>query len=35
VVMANAAPDLHAAGLERTSSNDEAGLAAAIRRFAL
>ncbi len=35
VVMANAAPDLHAAGLERTSSNDEAGLAVAIRRFAL
>jgi Cof subfamily protein (haloacid dehalogenase superfamily) len=35
VVMANAAPDLHAAGLERTSSNDEAGLGAAIRRFAL
>ena len=35
VVMANAAPALHVAGLERTSSNDEAGLAAAIRRFAL
>jgi Cof subfamily protein (haloacid dehalogenase superfamily) len=35
VVMANAAPGLHAAGFERTTSNDEAGLAAAIRRFAL
>ena len=35
VVMGNAAPDLHAAGFERTSSNDEAGLALAIRRFAL
>jgi Cof subfamily protein (haloacid dehalogenase superfamily) len=35
VVMANAAPDLYVAGLERTTSNDEAGLAAAIRRFAL
>jgi Cof subfamily protein (haloacid dehalogenase superfamily) len=35
VVMANAAPDLHDAGFERTTSHDEAGLAAAIRRFAL
>jgi Cof subfamily protein (haloacid dehalogenase superfamily) len=35
VVMANAAPNLHTAGFQRTSSNDEAGLAAAIRRFAL
>lgn len=35
VVMANAAADLHTDGLERTTSNDEAGLAAAIRRFAL
>lgn len=35
VVMANAAPGLWAAGLERTGTNDEAGLAEAIRRFAL
>ena len=35
VVMANAAPGLHAPGLEQTTSNDDAGLAAAIRRFAL
>jgi Cof subfamily protein (haloacid dehalogenase superfamily) len=35
VVMANAAPGLHTAGLEHTTSNDQAGLAAAIRRFAL
>jgi Cof subfamily protein (haloacid dehalogenase superfamily) len=35
VVMANAAPGLHACGLEQTTSNDDAGLAAAIRRFAL
>jgi Cof subfamily protein (haloacid dehalogenase superfamily) len=35
VVMANAAPDLHTTGLERTGSNDDAGLALAIRRFAL
>ena len=35
VVMGNAAPDLHVEGLERTTSNDDAGLAAAIRRFAL
>jgi Cof subfamily protein (haloacid dehalogenase superfamily) len=36
VVMANAAPDLHDdARFERTTSNDDAGLAAAIRRFVL
>ncbi|HUE86661.1 MAG TPA: HAD family hydrolase [Vicinamibacterales bacterium] len=35
VVMGNAAPDLLTTGLETTASNDEAGLAAAIRRFAL
>lgn len=35
VVMGNAAPGLRAAGLEETVSNDQAGLAAAIRRFAL
>ena len=35
VVMANAAPGLRQAGLETTTTNDEAGLAAAIRRFAL
>lgn len=35
VVMGNAAPEMLVAGLERTTSNDEAGLARAIRRFAL
>lgn len=35
VVMGNAAPGLRAAGLEETTDNDRAGLAAAIRRFAL
>jgi Cof subfamily protein (haloacid dehalogenase superfamily) len=35
VVMGNAAPDLLAAGFERTGTNDEAGLAQAIRKFAL
>jgi hypothetical protein len=35
VVMGNAAPDLRTADFEATTTNDEAGLAAAIRRFAL
>jgi len=35
VVMGNAAPGLRAPGLEETTDNDRAGLAAAIRRFAL
>lgn len=35
VVMGNAAPGLLTAGFERTTTNDEAGLARAIRRFAL
>jgi hydroxymethylpyrimidine pyrophosphatase-like HAD family hydrolase len=35
VVMGNAAPDLLDAGFERTATNDAAGLAEAIRRFAL
>lgn len=35
VVMGNAAPGLWAEGFEQTTSNDEAGLAAAIERFAL
>jgi Cof subfamily protein (haloacid dehalogenase superfamily) len=35
VVMGNAAPDLLNAGFERTTTNDDAGLARAIRRFAL
>jgi hydroxymethylpyrimidine pyrophosphatase-like HAD family hydrolase len=35
VVMGNAAPDLLAAGFEPTGRNDDAGLADAIRRFAL
>jgi Cof subfamily protein (haloacid dehalogenase superfamily) len=35
VVMGNAAPGLHAAGFARTATNDEAGLARAIREFAL
>ena len=35
VVMGNATAELHAAGFEVTGTNDEAGLAQAIRRFAL
>jgi Cof subfamily protein (haloacid dehalogenase superfamily) len=35
VVMGNAAPGLHEAGFARTATNDEAGLARAIREFAL
>ncbi len=35
VVMGNAAPDLLDAGFEQTTTNDDAGLARAIRRFAL
>ena len=35
VVMGNAAADLRAAGFEITGTNDEAGLAQAIRRYAL
>jgi hypothetical protein len=35
VVMGNASPDLLDAGFARTGTNDEAGLASAIRRFAL
>lgn len=35
VVMGNAAPGLLTAAFERTTTNDEAGLARAIRRFAL
>ena len=35
VVMGNAAPDLLEAGFERTAPHDEAGLAQAIRKFAL
>jgi Cof subfamily protein (haloacid dehalogenase superfamily) len=35
VVMGNAAPDLLHAGFERTATNDAAGLAEAIRRYAL
>jgi Cof subfamily protein (haloacid dehalogenase superfamily) len=35
VVMGNAEPELLDAGFERTGTNDEAGLAAAIRRWAL
>ena len=33
VVMGNAQPELHAAGLPVTASNDHAGLAQAIDRF--
>ena len=35
VVMANAPPEMLAAGFEQTTSNDDAGLARAIRQFAL
>jgi HAD superfamily hydrolase (TIGR01484 family) len=35
VVMGNAAPELLAAGFARTATNDDAGLARAIREFAL
>jgi Cof subfamily protein (haloacid dehalogenase superfamily) len=35
VLMGNAAPELLDAGFERTTTNDDAGLAHAIRRFAL
>jgi Cof subfamily protein (haloacid dehalogenase superfamily) len=35
VIMGNATPDLLSAGYERTGTNDEAGLAQAIERFAL
>ena len=35
VVMGNAAPALQSAGFETTGTNDDAGLGAAIRRFAL
>lgn len=35
VIMGNAVPELLTAGFETTLTNDEAGLAAAIRRFAL
>ena len=35
VVMGNAVPELLAAGFHVTASNDEAGLARAIERFAL
>lgn len=35
VVMGNATPEMLASGFERTATNDEAGLARAIRKFAL
>ena len=34
VVMGNAEPELHGFGFHRTATNDEAGLAQAIERFA-
>jgi len=35
ILMGNAAPEMHAFGFEVTGTNDDAGLAQAIRRFAL